>query len=81
MPGQRVHPLIRASLPRHGRGYDIGGLLSSHFGALGGTLIPQLLHRFRTDPAEWSGAIVMIVTDVVGYSSFLGIATLWFGLG
>jgi hypothetical protein len=22
---------IRASLPRHGRGYDIGGLLSSHF--------------------------------------------------
>jgi hypothetical protein len=24
-------PFIRASLPRHGRGYDIGGLFSSHF--------------------------------------------------
>lgn len=28
---QPVHPFIRASLPCHGREYDIGGLFSSHF--------------------------------------------------
>lgn len=50
-------------------------------GALGGILIPQLLNRFRIDPAVSSGAFVTTVTDVVGYGSFLGIATLWFGLG
>ena len=49
-------------------------------GALGGILIPQLLNRFRIDPAVSSGAFVTTVTDVVGYGSFLGIATLWFGL-
>jgi magnesium transporter len=50
-------------------------------GALGGILIPQLLNRFHIDPAVSSGAFVTTVTDVVGYGSFLGIATLWFGLG
>jgi magnesium transporter len=50
-------------------------------GALGGILIPQLLNRFRIDPAVSSGAFVTTVTDVVGYGSFLGIATVWFGLG
>lgn len=79
---QPVHtPFIRAGLPRHDRGYDIGGLLSSHFGALGGILIPLLLHRFGIDPAVSSSAFVTTVTDVVRYSSFLGIAALWFGLG
>jgi magnesium transporter len=50
-------------------------------GALGGILIPQLLNRFHIDPAVSSGAFVTTVTDVVGYGSFLGIATVWFGLG
>jgi magnesium transporter len=50
-------------------------------GALGGILSPQLLNRFRIDPAVSSGAFVTTVTDVVGYGSFLGIATVWFGLG
>jgi len=50
-------------------------------GALGGILIPQVLHRFDIDPAVSSGPFVTTVTDVVGFSSFLGIATLWFGLG
>jgi magnesium transporter len=68
-------------LSRYGREYDIGGLLSSHFGALGAILILQLLHRFPIDPAVSSGAFVTTVTDVAGDSSFLGIATLWFGLG
>jgi magnesium transporter len=49
-------------------------------GALGGILIPLLLHRWRSDPAVSSGVFVTTVTDVVGFFSFLSIATLWFGL-
>ena len=49
-------------------------------GALGGILIPIILDRFDIDPAVSSGAFVTTVTDVVGFGSFLGIATLWFGL-
>jgi magnesium transporter len=49
-------------------------------GALGGILIPMVLERARADPAVASGTFVTTVTDVVGFFSFLGIATLWFGL-
>jgi magnesium transporter len=49
-------------------------------GALGGILIPMGLERVRADPAVASGTFVTTVTDVVGFFSFLGIATLWFGL-
>ncbi len=49
-------------------------------GALGGILIPMVLERVRADPAVASGTFVTTVTDVVGFFSFLGIATLWFGL-
>jgi magnesium transporter len=48
--------------------------------ALGGILIPLALHRFRFDPAVASSPFVTTVTDVVGFFSFLSIATLWFGL-
>lgn len=48
--------------------------------ALGGILIPLTLHRLKIDPAVASSPFVTTVTDVVGFSSFLGIATLWFGL-
>ena len=49
-------------------------------GALGGILVPLALQHFRADPAISSGVFVTTVTDVVGFFSFLGIATLWFGL-
>jgi magnesium transporter len=49
-------------------------------GALGGIVIPIVLDKFRADPAVASGTFVTTVTDVVGFFSFLGIATLWFGL-
>ena len=49
-------------------------------GALGGILIPMLLERMKADPAVASGTFVTTVTDVVGFFSFLGIATMWFGL-
>ena len=48
--------------------------------ALGGILIPLALHRLRVDPAVASSPFVTTVTDVVGFFSFLSIATLWFGL-
>lgn len=48
--------------------------------ALGGILIPLTLHRLKFDPAVASSPFVTTVTDVVGFFSFLAIATLWFGL-
>jgi magnesium transporter len=49
--------------------------------ALGGILIPLGLTRLGVDPAVSSGPFVTTITDVVGFFSFLGIATLWFNLG
>ncbi|MGB9368556.1 MAG: magnesium transporter [Xanthobacteraceae bacterium] len=48
--------------------------------ALGGILIPLTLHRLGRDPAVASSPFVTTVTDIVGFFSFLAIATLWFGL-
>jgi magnesium transporter len=48
--------------------------------ALGGIVIPLILFRLGADPAVSSGPFVTTVTDVVGFFSFLGIASLWFGL-
>lgn len=63
----------------------IGGIIAAAMvinmlaAALGGILIPLLLHRFGADPAIASAVFVTTVTDVVGFSSFLGLATWWFG--
>jgi magnesium transporter len=48
--------------------------------ALGGFVIPMALTKLGVDPAVSSGPFVTTITDVVGFFSFLGIATLWFGL-
>ncbi len=48
--------------------------------ALGGILIPLVLNRLKIDPAVASSPFVTTVTDVVGFFSFLSIATFWFGL-
>lgn len=50
-------------------------------GGIGGVLVPLTLERAKIDPAVASGPLVTTVTDVVGYSAFLSIATFWFGLG
>jgi magnesium transporter len=47
---------------------------------LGGILIPLALYRLGRDPAVASSPFVTTVTDIVGFFSFLTIATLWFGL-
>ncbi|MGD8567564.1 MAG: magnesium transporter [Gammaproteobacteria bacterium] len=41
-----------------------------------GAFIPMMLRRFGQDPAQSSSIILTTVTDVVGFFSFLGIATL-----
>lgn len=48
--------------------------------ATAGIAIPLTMQRLKFDPAVASGVFVTTVTDVVGFFSFLGIATLWFGL-
>jgi magnesium transporter len=45
--------------------------------ALVGTLIPLALKRARLDPALGSGIFVTTFTDVFGFLSFLGLATLF----
>jgi magnesium transporter len=48
--------------------------------ALGGILIPLGLYRLRFDPAVASSPFVTTITDVVGFFSFLSIASFWFDL-
>jgi len=43
--------------------------------ALGGVLVPLGLERLGLDPALASGTFVTTLTDVMGYLSFLGLAT------
>lgn len=49
-------------------------------GAFGGIVVPLVADRMKFDPAVASGPFVTTITDVVGYSAFLTIATLWFHL-
>lgn len=42
-----------------------------------GALVPIMLQRFGQDPAQSSSIILTTVTDVVGFFSFLGIATIF----
>ncbi|MCW1932413.1 magnesium transporter [Pararhodobacter zhoushanensis] len=44
--------------------------------ALAGVLVPLVLSRLKLDPALASGTFVTTMTDVVGFFSFLGLATL-----
>lgn len=47
------------------------------FAALSGVMIPILVRKIGVDPAVASGVILTTVTDVVGFSAFLGLATLF----
>ncbi len=55
-------------------------VISMLVAGLAGALTPVLLRRFGQDPATSSSIILTTVTDVVGFFSFLGIATLLSGL-
>ena len=45
--------------------------------ALAGATIPLTLKRMNIDPAIAGGVILTTVTDVIGFFSFLGLATLF----
>ncbi|MEZ5568222.1 MAG: magnesium transporter [Halioglobus sp.] len=47
--------------------------------ALTGAVLPLLLTRLQIDPALAGGVVLTTVTDVVGFVSFLGLATLFYG--
>lgn len=49
--------------------------------ALGGILIPLFLDRLGADPAIASSIFTTMVTDVIGFIAFLGLATWWLHLG
>jgi magnesium transporter len=44
--------------------------------ALAGVLLPLMLKRMNIDPAVAGTVVVTAVTDVIGFFSFLGLATL-----
>ncbi len=49
--------------------------------ALGGILIPLFLDRLGADPAISSSIFTTMVTDVIGFLAFLGLASWWLHLG
>jgi magnesium transporter len=52
-------------------------IISMVIAGLAGALVPILLQRFGQDPATASSIILTTVTDVTGFFSFLGTATLF----
>ncbi|MDX8406522.1 MAG: magnesium transporter [Mariprofundus sp.] len=64
-------------------GARLGGVIAAAMmlnlfaAGLAGSLIPLTLQRLKIDPALASGTILTTVTDVVGFFSFLGLATLF----
>ena len=44
---------------------------------LAGVSVPLILRRFKQDPAIAGSVVVTTVTDVVGFVSFLGLATIF----
>ncbi|MEE4278494.1 MAG: magnesium transporter [Halieaceae bacterium] len=46
---------------------------------LTGALLPMALQRMKIDPALAGGVILTTVTDVIGFMSFLGLATVFYG--
>ncbi|MEZ5899757.1 MAG: magnesium transporter [Hyphomicrobium sp.] len=44
---------------------------------LGGILVPLTMDRYGLDPAPASGVFVTMITDIVGFFAFLGLASIW----
>ena len=63
----------------------IGGIIAAALvinlvtAGVAGTLIPLLMRRYNIDPALAGGVVLTTVTDVVGFMSFLGLASLVYG--
>lgn len=52
-------------------------ILNLVMGAMAGTLVPLCLRRLGIDPALAGSVVLTAVTDVVGFLSFLGLATVF----
>jgi len=52
-------------------------IINLTFAALAGATIPLTLKRMNIDPAIAGGVILTTVTDVIGFLSFLGLATIF----
>lgn len=65
--------------------WNIGGIIAAAMvinlvtAALVGAVLPLFMTRIRIDPALAGGVVLTTVTDVVGFVSFLGLATLFYG--
>lgn len=57
--------------------FGIALLTTLIFAALAGVVIPVAFDRFGVDPALASGVFLTTITDVVGFLSFLGLATIY----
>ena len=44
---------------------------------MAGIVVPLILRRLNQDPAIGGSVVVTTVTDVVGFFSFLGLATIY----
>jgi magnesium transporter len=66
---------------------DLGGVIAAAMiinmlaAALGGILIPLLLDRLGADPAISSSIFTTMITDVIGFLAFLGLASWWLHIG
>ncbi len=62
--------------------WQIGGIIAAALvinlvcAALAGVIIPLVLEKLRIDPALAGGVVLTTVTDVIGFLTFLGLATL-----
>jgi len=55
-------------------------VISMLLAGLSGAAIPLILSALRQDPAQSGSIILTTVTDIVGFFSFLGLATVFAGL-
>ena len=55
-------------------------IISMTIAGMSGALVPILLKRFGLDPAQSSSIVLTTITDIAGFMSFLGIATLLSGM-
>ncbi len=52
-------------------------LINLIIAAIAGALVPLLLRRFGADPALGGGVVLTTITDVVGFFTFLGLASIF----
>jgi len=55
-------------------------VVSMTIAGISGALVPMVLKRLGMDPAQSSSIVLTTVTDIAGFLSFLGIATLMAGM-